>query len=543
MITHAVPVIIPFFMAIGTAVMRNSMSGNESVPIEQRKAAEAHLRDYIATEIGSEGERVCLDALMGVVFDIQSFGARQQWREKLSKLPDGKAIPKGRFDSEDKRLQMIVKAGLKEEEKPQEEGPTIKAIPFKLFDNGVIIDQVLQGGKVRFAVLTQEDGEVTYLDQIPDEEGEVLYVPVENELCLKGDPPAVRLPSKAEEYKSLADLLAEIRTFIKYYLEVDELNLKLGSYYILLSWVYDKFHNLPYLRALGDTGTGKSRFLDTIGSLTYKPCFVAGAVTPAVIYRVIELYGGSLIIDEADFRSSDIHDEIVKILNCGFQRSSPVIRSQPTADGSWEPAPFSVFCPKILATRRKFKDDALENRMFTVVMRECVRSDIPYTLDDNFYEWARSIQNKLLMFRLRNLAKVKALTDMELNVDARLKQITIPMLSIMEEEDFKQDLMDIIETYQSEIFVDRSTRWEAEIIAAILKLHDQKSTQQFTMKEIAEVVNEERETDDKLSARKVGSVVRRSLYLKVSKLRNVYGIVWENNEKTILELAKRYDIL
>ena len=55
----------------------------------------------------------------------------------------------------------------------------------------------------------------------------------------------------------------------------------------MLSWCYDVLNTVPYLRALGDYGTGKSRFEDIIGGLCYKPMFTNGAITPAVIYRVL----------------------------------------------------------------------------------------------------------------------------------------------------------------------------------------------------------------------------------------------------------------
>ena len=51
-----------------------------------------------------------------------------------------------------------------------------------------------------------------------------------------------------------------------------------ATYYVLLTWVYDTFNELPYLRLKGEFGTGKTRCLLTIGSLCYKPMFVSGAI-------------------------------------------------------------------------------------------------------------------------------------------------------------------------------------------------------------------------------------------------------------------------
>lgn len=53
----------------------------------------------------------------------------------------------------------------------------------------------------------------------------------------------------------------------------------IAAHYVLLTWVYDAFSDLAYLRFRGDFGTGKTRALLTIGSLCYKPFFASGAST------------------------------------------------------------------------------------------------------------------------------------------------------------------------------------------------------------------------------------------------------------------------
>jgi hypothetical protein len=57
---------------------------------------------------------------------------------------------------------------------------------------------------------------------------------------------------------------------------------KIATYYILLTWVYDAFNELPYLRLRGDFGSGKTRALIVIGSLCYKSFFASGASTVSV---------------------------------------------------------------------------------------------------------------------------------------------------------------------------------------------------------------------------------------------------------------------
>ena len=69
-----------------------------------------------------------------------------------------------------------------------------------------------------------------------------------------------------------------------------------------------------------DTGSGKTRFLLTAGSLCYKPIFASGASTVSPLFRILDSMRGTLIVDEGDFRFSDEKAELVKILNNGNGR-------------------------------------------------------------------------------------------------------------------------------------------------------------------------------------------------------------------------------
>ncbi len=81
------------------------------------------------------------------------------------------------------------------------------------------------------------------------------------------------LPSEPEEYGSEAALVHEIQAFIHRYVDVSPLFEKIAGYYVLLSWVFDAFNALPYLRLRGDPGSGKTRFLLAVGSLCYRDPF------------------------------------------------------------------------------------------------------------------------------------------------------------------------------------------------------------------------------------------------------------------------------
>jgi len=166
---------------------------------------------------------------------------------------------------------------------------------------------------------------------------------------------------------------------------------------------------LPYLRLRGDPGSGKTRFLLTVGSLCYKPIFTRGASTVSPLFRILDAFRGSLIIDEGDFRLSDERAEIVKILNNGNARGFPVLRTEVSRQREFDPRAYAVFGPKLVATRGYFEDRALESRCLTEEMGQSrLREDIPINLTSAHKEEALGLRNKLLLFPFRKLLVIGA---------------------------------------------------------------------------------------------------------------------------------------
>jgi hypothetical protein len=159
----------------------------------------------------------------------------------------------------------------------------------------------------------------------------------------------ILLPTAAESYGTDAELVARITDFLHRYVDLNPVFERLASYYVLLTWIYDDFNEVPYLRVRGDAGSGKTRFLLTLGSLCYKPVFASGASTASPLFRILDVCRGTLIIDESDFRFSDEKADIVKILNQGHGRGFPVLRSEADRNKEYSPRAYQVYGPKIIA--------------------------------------------------------------------------------------------------------------------------------------------------------------------------------------------------
>jgi hypothetical protein len=200
--------------------------------------------------------------------------------------------------------------------------------------------------------------------RIPCMDGTFVAPPADkNGLVRKG---FVILPSRpADQPMAQPALLAEIVAFIHRYADILPLWEELTAHYVLMTWVYDRFTAVPYLRFVGERGTGKTRLLQVAGQLTYKAIFGGGSTTASPLFRLLEVWKGTLAVDEADYKNSDLWSEIIKVLNSGYMRGMPVLRASKNGD-DYDGRAFDVFGPKILTTRKEFEDHALETRCLTL---------------------------------------------------------------------------------------------------------------------------------------------------------------------------------
>jgi len=418
--------------------------------------------------------------------------------------------------------------------------PTVSAV----FDDGAILEMVYRPLEKRTAFVLWKDGEWSFEPSLSIDPFRRLVPYSPNNNLIKNE--VVLLPSEPEEYGSEESLLREIQSFIHRYVDVSPLFEKIASYYVLFSWVYDGFNELPYLRVRGDPGSGKTRFLLTIGSLCYKPIFASGASTVSPIFRILDSFHGTLIVDEGDFRFSDEKAEVVKILNNGNVKGFPVLRSEVSGKGrEFNPRAYHVFGPKLVATRGFFDDKALESRFLTEEMGQYrLRHDVPINLSSSYKEEALHIRNKLVLFRFRNLNKrmpEESLVDR--TIEPRLNQIFVPLLSIIEDSNAIEDLRELARRYNREMIADRGTEMEAQILEVVRDISDSPYPVRLTVKDIASWFADRHGSDyeKKVTSKWIGSVIRKKLNLKTQKTRD--GYIIPSSELAKLErLYEKYGV-
>ncbi|HYR88485.1 MAG TPA: hypothetical protein VE422_30680 [Terriglobia bacterium] len=424
-------------------------------------------------------------------------------------------------------------------EKPERRIPAVSSV----FNDGSILETVYQPQEKRSAFVLWKDGKCTMQSsfQFTPTHRLVPYSPHNN--LIKND--VVLLPSEPEEYGSEADLLAEIQSFIHRYVDVSPLFEQIATYYVLLTWVYDRFNELPYLRLRGDPGSGKTRFLLTVGSLCYKPIFASGASTVSPIFRILDAFRGTLIIDEGDFRLSDERAEIVKILNNGNAKGFPVLRSEASKNKEFNPRAYTVFGPKIVATRGFFEDKALESRCLTEAMGHTgLRDDVPINLPPEHKEEALHLRNKLLLLRFHKLGRAGVREDLvDRSIEPRLNQIFVPLLSIIDDAQAREALMELARKYNRELIADRGMETEAQILDIIRDMMADPFERQLSVKQVASWFIDRHGADYKrtITTKWIGTIIRKKLGLQSIRTREGYFI--PDSEKPKFErLFERYGI-
>lgn len=111
---------------------------------------------------------------------------------------------------------------------------------------------------------------------------------------------------------------------------------------------------------------GKTTVLKLLGALTRKP-LAAATLTPAVLYRVVEAYAPTILVDEADTFLAE-QDELRGVLNAGHDRHSAVV---PRCVGDdFEPRVFHVFSAVAIASIGKLPDTLMDRSIVIEMKRK-----------------------------------------------------------------------------------------------------------------------------------------------------------------------------
>ncbi|RYH66444.1 MAG: DUF3631 domain-containing protein [Alcaligenaceae bacterium] len=170
-------------------------------------------------------------------------------------------------------------------------------------------------------------------------------------------------------------LMSDLIQTIKRYVVVSDHGAVATALWVINSWAYESFNRCPLLLINApERECGKTQLLKIVDMLAKRPMETAN-VTMAALFRMVNNYKPTLLIDEADTFMSD-KSELAGIVNKGYERGGVVLRVDTIGKELVERA-YEVYGPKAMAgiTLERHLPEATISRGIQIPLQRKTRED------------------------------------------------------------------------------------------------------------------------------------------------------------------------
>ncbi|MES2770399.1 MAG: DUF3631 domain-containing protein [Pseudomonadota bacterium] len=162
-------------------------------------------------------------------------------------------------------------------------------------------------------------------------------------------------------------LLSELYETIKRFIICPEETAHAAALWIAMTWFMDVVQIAPLaVITAPEKRCGKSQLLFLLGRLVYRP-LAASNITPAALFRAVDAWKPTLLVDEADAFMKD-NEELRGLLNCGHTRESAYIVRVVGDDHT--PKRFNVWGAKALAGIGQLADTLMDRAVVLELRRK-----------------------------------------------------------------------------------------------------------------------------------------------------------------------------
>lgn len=376
----------------------------------------------------------------------------------------------------------------------------------------------------------------------PEEKQNTNYYPMPNAPW-----PLCGIPQEPSE-----TLWEDIRSFIYDHVDFpDERLYDVKTAWLLCTWIPEAFNTAPYWRYLGTKNSGKTRALEVDQHLTYRGT-LSPSVTEAALYRLIEKYKITYLLDETEIYNQEQKQATQHVLNAGYRRGQQVFRCEQAPNGETIVTGYNPFGFKALAGTRVLKD-TLESRCIPCVMQKNTR---PVNFMLNIPQ-AKKLRNQLLLWRFRRLAALDEISEssegnepsegyleppksLHLIKNSRIVEIFTPLIIIAEDEEARNNIITYaIDTYK-ETQEEESSGPEAQVLQAIISCGDRLESGKFATKWVAAAFNQDRPENEQWRTQTIGKIVKTLGFKPKRMTGGASGYVYDFD--LISKLSERYEI-
>jgi putative DNA primase/helicase len=167
-------------------------------------------------------------------------------------------------------------------------------------------------------------------------------------------------------------LFCAVEARIRQHIAADDAIFTVATLWIGFAWAHDAFIHSPILLATSkEPDSGKTTLLELLKFLVPRGLSTT-EITAAALYRVVDQWRPTLIVDEADviFRQND---ELRAVINSGWTRGSGVIRCNPD---TLDPELFPTFGPKVVGMKGLKIPDTTLSRSIVLQMKRKRQSEV-----------------------------------------------------------------------------------------------------------------------------------------------------------------------
>lgn len=176
-------------------------------------------------------------------------------------------------------------------------------------------------------------------------------------------------PEQIHPAELLSDIMAAVRRFI-----VCDMQISIAvALWVAMTWFMDAVHVAPLAAITApEKRCGKTQLLTLLGKLVYRP-ITASSISPAALFRAIDAWEPTLLIDEVDACMKD-NEELRGIINSGHTRDSAyVIR---TVGEDFTPTKFSTWGPKALSGIGHVADTLMDRAIILELRRKLSHENV-----------------------------------------------------------------------------------------------------------------------------------------------------------------------
>ena len=324
--------------------------------------------------------------------------------------------------------------------------------------------------------------------------------------------------------------------FIEHLDVANELFYDVYSCYVLASWRIEDFTVIPYQFFLGPLASGKTRALECFHKLCYR-AIMASSVSAAAIFRILEAWHPTLLLDEAEIYGRENMVEVIALLNSGYRKGQCAIRIEKLEQGCPQIAFFDTFGFKILAGTDELAA-TLQSRCILTTMSKAVRH-VNLFIDE---EKAQELRNNLLMYRFKNLGIQSSEFDVsrlnEFFNNSRVIELFLSLLHVAPTEEIRARLMTCMKQITQSRLDEEQASIEARVFEAIMKCESIVDGGKISTQAITTAFNDGLSEMDQTNSRFIGRKVAALGFEKCRLSGGPSGFFWE--KKLVDRLRARY---